>query len=172
MLEHMLSTHAHTCLVPVVFLLNTIWKQFLQQLLQAILGNGKDNRSLRAKLNADALTSDMYYNLFKDLFLQSPLGLQPLSIILGQHLTTQFRQVQVRHLIQLKPFFQAIVHHHAHCVIQLKTMHGSLTQLSNEHTILLGSGKDMQIIMKVGVHRMKVAEMLRFTQKERRWYKI
>ena len=45
MLEHMLSTHAHICLVPIAMLLNTIWKRCpkqFQQLLQAMLGSGKD----------------------------------------------------------------------------------------------------------------------------------
>ena len=70
------------------------------------------------------------------------------------------------HLMQLKPLFQAIVHDNAQCVIQLKTIVSALTQLSNEHKILLGSGKDKQIIMKVGVRLRKVAEMLRIIKKE------
>ena len=74
--------------------------------------------------------------------------------------------MNVLHLIQLRPFFQGIAHHSAHGVIQLKAMHSALTQLSNEHRILLSIGKDVQIIMKVNVHLTMVAQLLRFIKRE------
>ena len=73
------------------------------QLIEATLGKCKDQRnprSPRATLNANASTSEISHTLFKALFLQSPLGLQPLSIIFGPHLCKQSRQVNVLHLVQ------------------------------------------------------------------------
>ena len=90
----------------------------------------------------------------------------------GPHLCTRFKQVDVLHLMQLRPLFQGIAQQHPQCVIQLKTIVGALVQLSNEHKILLGRGKDKQIIIKAGVHLIKVAEMLRFINKEWRCYRI
>ena len=133
-----------------------------------MFGNCKEKmspRSPRATINADALTSEMYHTLFKALLLQSPLGCQPLRIIFGPHLCKQFRQVNVLHLVQLRPSFQGIAQHHPQCVIQLQAMYGALIQLSNEHMILLGVGNDKQIIMKVSVHMMMVAKMLRFIER-------
>ena len=145
MLEHRLSTHAHICLVSITIVPNTSWTHFLQQVLEAMFGNGKDKRSPRsprAQIDADALTSDTYYNLFKDLFPQSPLGFQPLSITVGPHSATRFKQVNALHLIKRRPLFQGVSQHHPQCVIQLNAMYSVLTQLRNEHMILLGIGKD------------------------------
>ena len=144
-------------------------KPFIQQLLEAMSGRCKKKtspRRSRATINANALTSKMYHTLVKALLLQSPLGLQPLSIIFGPHVCKRFRQVNVLHLVHLRPLFQGIVQHHPQCGIQLSAMYSALTQLSNEHMILLGVGKDKQIIMKVSVHMMMLATMLRFVTRE------
>ena len=68
--------------------------------------------------------------------------------------------------MQLRPFFQGMIQHNPQCVIQLSAMYSALIQLSNEHMILLGVGKDKQIIMKVDVHLMMVVQMLRFIKRE------
>ena len=68
--------------------------------------------------------------------------------------------------MQLKPIFQQIIENHAQCVIQPKIIVSALHRLSNEHKILLGSGKDTMTIMKIGVHLTKVAEMLRCMKRE------
>ena len=93
-----------------------------------------------------------------DLFETSTPGLQPLSIMFGQQLATQFKQVSILHLMQLKPIFHQIVANHAQCLIQLKTTVSALHRFSNEHKIFLGCGKDKMIIMKAGVHLMNAAE--------------
>ena len=102
-----------------------------------------------------------------EFFQQSTLGLQPLSIICDQSLATQVRQVSILHLMQLKPIFQHIVENNAQCVIQLKTSVSALHRLSNEHTVLLGSCNDKNIIMNIGVHLMSVAEMVRCMKREK-----
>ena len=48
----------------------------------------------------------------------------------------------------------------------IKTIVSALHRLGNEHQILLGTGNDWTIIMKVGVHLLKAAEMLRFIKRE------
>ena len=68
--------------------------------------------------------------------------------------------------MQLKPIFQQIVEKNAQCVIQLNFVVSALRRPCSEHTIVLDSNNDTQIIMKIGVHLMRMTEMLRFMKRK------
>ena len=109
----------------------------------------------------------MYKDMFLKFFQETGFGsLQPLSINCGPHLVATWRQVNILHLMQLTPLFQQLVGNHAQCVIQFNLVVSALRRPCSEHTIVLDSNNDTQIIMKIGVHLMRVPEMRIFMERE------